>query len=784
MGRAAKSRSSNHARSVRRHDQKHEAGAPADWDVSAVKGPGGVSLKSAAVPIPTWAVVRFLHDEAQQAAACKSLPAALVLFTAFSCMSMWRIQQEDAFGLQHGLVHFVKQRPEFARSHAATHKKVDDVNSIADFWSWMRLGLVPNVLEADHEYSEDIVGGAHAGLGPMCRGHGVWGSYSAQPPQETLTTRSGPREAGEFIRRNVILGGVQLAQRESATEACDWISDELRSWWGQACHPAPSHFNLPPETWAAEIVGEIDKTEWLRVNSLIDHEDKLVQMEAGCQNSSTPCACESCARGSSGVSPWITPGTQKVSVRFAVFNPNFAHYGVVSAVFFFAPTGRIWQSVVSETFPMDPWGRTTWERGRLHVAMIAWLLLLVRNFARELAAVVRLVRKTAPVTGEHRLNAWSVVSLVTCIGAIPLLVAWFAVDTAVAEVNDLVAASSMSASDEALDGILAAMDVVTWRWRLQRYAFSIYVIVATMPLFETFAGQPRLALLPMTLASSALDVIHFGLVMLCMFANFTIIGFVLFGHELDSRASFGRASQSTFRDLLGDSDWDELQRVGHLPAGTYVWVTAVFLEIVMLNMLIAIVMGAFSEVKQNVPEGAETLLSQAVEIYQRWIQVRRGQRLALASVSEAFTKVRRPPVDLAISRSGSRSHEEDALVTTEEVVSLVPGINLWQAHEVVQGGFAVLQAEHRVAEPVDKRLSAVASTLHQLDYYGSRLTQDLTPPRLVDWRRLRQSLGGLADLTAHGGLSPEQFEACRALVLAHDQADPALKEIHWENANV
>jgi len=326
--------------------------------------------------------------------------------------------------------------------------------------------------------------------------------------------------------------------------------------------------------------------------------------------------------------------------------------------------------------------------------------------------------------------------------------------------------------------------VATWRWRLQRYAFSMYVIVATMPLFETFAGQPRLALLPMTLASSATDVMHFGLVMLCMFANFTIIGFALFGHELESRASFGRASQSTFRDLLGDSDWDELQRVGHLPAGTYVWVTAVFLEIVMLNMLIAIVMGAFSEVKESIPEGAETLLSQAVEIYERWSQVRRGKRLALSSVSQAFLSARNPNPDLSLSRSDSRTRDDDALVTTEEVISLVPGINLWQAHEVVQGGFAVLQAEHRVAEPVDRRLSAVNSTLHQLNYYGSRLSQDLTPPRLVDWRRLSQSLRGLADLTAHGCLSHEQFEACRSLVLAHDQADPALRDIHWENADV
>merc|ERR1719158_1398908 len=72
---------------------------------------------------------------------------------------------------------------------------------------------------------------------------------------------------------------------------------------------------------------------------------------------------------------------------------------------------------------------------------------------------------------------------------------------------------------------------------------------------------------------------------------------ILWGQEQDDFTNFGRASNAVFRIMLGDYDWDELTRVGRQQAGLWFWAFTWLVNLIMLNMLLAIVMDVYAKAK-------------------------------------------------------------------------------------------------------------------------------------------------------------------------------------------
>merc|ERR1711924_207563 len=69
------------------------------------------------------------------------------------------------------------------------------------------------------------------------------------------------------------------------------------------------------------------------------------------------------------------------------------------------------------------------------------------------------------------------------------------------------------------------------------------------------------------------------------------------GQEMDNFAGMGRAATTVFQILLGDFDYSELSLVGRLD--TAIWFVSFMLlvNLIMLNMLLAIVLDRYTEVK-------------------------------------------------------------------------------------------------------------------------------------------------------------------------------------------
>jgi len=127
---------------------------------------------------------------------------------------------------------------------------------------------------------------------------------------------------------------------------------------------------------------------------------------------------------------------------------------------------------------------------------------------------------------------------------------------------------------------------------------------------------------------ATMDLIHFAIVFLVIFANFTLGGFVLFGEQLPEWSQLGRAVHSTFEMTLGNFKYSRLHSVAPISAGIWFWVYVVLGLFVLVNLLIAIIMDHYLNVKQRIGKVGLGIWSQVVEMIDdfRWAHSYEGSR--------------------------------------------------------------------------------------------------------------------------------------------------------------
>jgi hypothetical protein len=179
-----------------------------------------------------------------------------------------------------------------------------------------------------------------------------------------------------------------------------------------------------------------------------------------------------------------------------------------------------------------------------------------------------------------------------------------------------------------------------------------------------------------TLSTAAVDMIHFGIVFFTVFFLFAVSALLMFGQEITYFANFMRSFHTTFRVLMGDFDWSEMHQVGRPQAYLWFWSLTWGLNMVMLNMLLAIIMDTYSAVKTEIlsQSGVETLWSQSREIWKRRRDVMRGIRMSLADVLSVLD-----PTDL----QEDDESEEEEILTVQALQEKIPKLKEFQAIELL-----------------------------------------------------------------------------------------------------
>jgi hypothetical protein len=375
---------------------------------------------------------------------------------------------------------------------------------------------------------------------------------------------------------------------------------------------------------------------------------------------------------------WLNPHTTRVKVSFVLYSGTTDVLTLTNIHFIFPRTGHIFKRITHRSFLVEPYLLTqNYVFETLFFGQITFMFLV------ELLDVSSYMRKykcsPIPAIREY-MGFWNLVDWV-CIGlSYSVLVLWVASVMAREELkNELLGLGTSQdvftnpAVKNQYDNWFENIELFGQNERRNRSLSSILPLIILLRLFKAFSAQPRLALVTNTLVTASVDLFHFGIVLLSVFLTYSLMGVLFFGHEDLDFATLDRSMMTCFCMLMGDFDTEEMEEVGRLyPAFVYFVSFMVLMVLIVLNMLIAILMDAYAEVKAGALH-SETLFGQIWELLLRTYRQKRGVRLPMGVVLKAF---------LAKSPDAA---ESDAIVTVQSMMQAVPKLTETQAHRDLCG---------------------------------------------------------------------------------------------------
>jgi len=320
---------------------------------------------------------------------------------------------------------------------------------------------------------------------------------------------------------------------------------------------------------------------------------------------------------------WLTPLTQKVQVIFTVYNPSLDVITAVHITFLFNRGGHVFKILDPTSIWLHPY-----HHAGCYVADCLWALLAFKLFAEEFLEIMKSCRIYGVKRGlSEYLNIGTFIDWISVFHSLLLGLFWLSY---LRELGDLrltlkratpgeTGGSWSDPRDRA--AFYSQVDTLVHRTHLFVTLLAFYPFVMASRFFKAFSAQARLALVTATISEGWVDLVHFGVVFSVIFVLFATSAMILFGQELSDFANGGRSVHTAFRILIGEFSWSEMIVVGRVQS--YIWFTCFFVLVnwIMLNMLIAIVMDRYAQVKANIGSGAETLWGQAYDVIQRKYEV-------------------------------------------------------------------------------------------------------------------------------------------------------------------
>ena len=137
---------------------------------------------------------------------------------------------------------------------------------------------------------------------------------------------------------------------------------------------------------------------------------------------------------------------------------------------------------------------------------------------------------------------------------------------------------------------------------------SIELVLLLMRLIKESRLHPRLAFITETLGEAMGQLIPFGVLFSCFMYSFSYAGIFLFGQDIPDFVSFAPAVLKLWNMLLGDFDSGMFMNGFNIDIFKVVWFVLFFILVfyILLNMLLAIVMDAYSAVGENAAASADT----------------------------------------------------------------------------------------------------------------------------------------------------------------------------------
>jgi len=546
--------------------------------------------------VPSRVVECYLRKEIVEEASFRSLPFAVFLVVIFALMY---INHDEAYIVrdqEDAIMHDIIENANFAWSEPLNigHKSKDDVNSFPDFYSFIRLGMVPLMLPKEWVLSELF-------------------TPHINPPQRPLEAY----ERDEYLHYNRIFGGIRLEQELTQPRPCK--NSRLAATYGKPCYPTeevtPLDINLQPEAYDILVTAGNYDPEWQVWFRSSDADIKTIigQLE------------------DLELSGWINDATVRARISALFYNPHFQLLTLNQVNFYFTRSGHVWKQIINESLTLEPYG--WWMNWVFDIIFAACITAI---FLSELQEVFSLAKLECWAKGPSRflwdyLSFWNTIDWLSIIWGYVLIGMWCSLCVSMYGFRADMLGLGDQNSDEympRLNSFLRRFEDATLANLNFRYVAAGYPMIIVARLFKAFSAQARLTLVTRTLWDASTDAFHFGIVFACIFLTFAVMGVALFGAEVQEFATIMRSTSACFRALFGDIDRGAMMQVGRAFTALWFWSFFVLVLLVMLNMLLAIIMDAYEKVSQQV-QSAETIWEQAYELVRRHRDRRKGKRVSI-----------------------------------------------------------------------------------------------------------------------------------------------------------
>jgi hypothetical protein len=368
---------------------------------------------------------------------------------------------------------------------------------------------------------------------------------------------------------------------------------------------------------------------------------------------------------------WIDYHSSWMGIRMLVLNPDLHIFMHVTVHVYFAPGGSLLPHITAASFRPEPY-----EEGKMGVLAldVLWCLLLLWMIV---SLIIRLVKIAKAGHIKHVLKdePWIVLDVAVVVCGFLCIILWLVLLNMLGSVKKSAmevrltepkaAAGLAPLYPELVADLHEEVGSFTSYVQIWRLVLCWYTLLISLKFLESFAAQPRLAVVTSTISRAWVDLVHFLIVLATIFMSFVISGMFLFGRRLFDFSNVNEAIMKCWLILLGDYDWDELSQEHPWTAVIWFLLSMVLMNLLMLNMLMAIVMDTYTEVKSD-SKSSKKVWEQLFDMIRDQVAVVQGKLVSN---------------DKLLGKLGDLELED---VGVEDLQDAVPGLSKEQAESVIK----------------------------------------------------------------------------------------------------
>jgi hypothetical protein len=423
--------------------------------------------------------------------------------------------------------------------------RLSTVRDADDVWMWITHGLIPRLYE-DERLSESQV--------PLRR----------------------------LAHWNQILG-LRISQMRATKSPCG-LSSNLQSWYGYDCHTTrfgyASEWVSDGHTGKEAQEGPHFQSE-IRPTPLYEGSFPMFSADFSLTKTVEEVMAEAQKLTKQG---WIDEYTAQLRTELPYVSAEIGCMGIIFLTFTFERGGAIDVDILVRVVPITEYA-ISWSYIADFILFLAVFNVLfveckdIRKANQQEESCKQALRENYCIRLPKRMFAWMVI-----LGGFGILLMYYILDSRFATLAGSVAGS------EDWTAILADMLDAIFLYRYHRMGCFWYSMLLLMYWVQSFAQQPRLAVILQTLILAGQDILHFLLIFVVIFFNFVVGGHILFGTKLPEWSTLLLSVSATFRALMGSFDYAALYRIAPVAASCWFWLFIVTMSLLLFNLLIAILL--------------------------------------------------------------------------------------------------------------------------------------------------------------------------------------------------